>query len=668
MISRRLLFVLLACSPLLLTTTLRTASQSQTKSETELGTITFETTQGNVRVYLPGAIAAGDTISGTVTTEPTGKTEKDKQKNGRALNGLVIQFETQRWQVSSDLIQGLLIRPEITRPQLILLDEHGKQIDIATIPVTPAPITNTTPNFMIPLLAQSGRPLLITGPFDGDSSNTKVQIGGTDGKVIAESPRSAVVEIPGTVVGPNNINVNDNGHSATGNFRAIKIDLTAPKTSLMKGESTELHVEVQGLQGITQPVPVQLQNQTPQNINITGGNTQNIVIQPSQVTTGGTFNWSTNIVATGSGGFNITGTIPSTPSTTPGPSPVTSKPTATLTPVPTLPPSGPAVSPAPSPVPVTPARSSPQVFPTPTDEERFNNSFTKEDTDCCKKFLNQNDAFEISDGKGNSFRIFRNTLSMKIDGQDYEWQFTQDGKPFYIEWMFCHLNDHMIISQLSQVMIQRVKGGSSSETTNTTNISLHGPYRDEKSSRPSYGLFFTSQKAGTNTKEYSISFTMDAEFCTWSCQLLAEGKTEEFRTAPPRSAATVYNALLQATGLPTGPGEYRQQAWWNGMYSYFFEIADCCRWYRDQGDDNGMQDCERAYLLWRARLLSVLGQMRPNANADDRKLIDAMTDSLKEEHPDNEQLIKIQQAFDNLHLRYGTKVPSEIRKQILNHP
>src|SRR5262249_37137496 len=157
------------------------------------------------------------------------------------------------------------------------------------------------------------------------------------------------------------------------------------------------------------------------------------------------------------------------------------------------------------PSPTAVPRTGPQVSPTPTDEERFGSSFTKEDTDCCKKFLNGN-VFEVSDGKGNGFKIFEDTLTMNIDGKEYQWKFTQDGQPFYIEWMFCHLNDHMIISQLSQVMIQRVKGGNMDEKAGTTSVSLHGPYRDEKSIRPNYGFQFMSQKVGTDTKEYAVTF------------------------------------------------------------------------------------------------------------------------------------------------------------------
>lgn len=312
MIPRRLLFVSFSLALILsLQPTPTTNSQMGALIESAVRTVILNAARGKIRISLPSDMEAGDTISGTVIVEPAGKTEREKQKNADELNGYVIEVNTKHWPVSGGVMR-FVIPPTLARPpDIILRDAKGNKVDSAPLPVAPAPKTTTTPSFVIPQLGQSGDPISITGPFDGDSSNTKVQVGGAPAKIVAESPRNVIIETPGTVVGPSKIAVDENGQQSTGNFRALKIDLTAPKTSLLRGESTELHVEVQGLEGITEPVPVQLQNQTPSNINLTGGNTQNIVIQPSQVTPGGTFNWSTNITGVSSGGFTITGTVPS---------------------------------------------------------------------------------------------------------------------------------------------------------------------------------------------------------------------------------------------------------------------------------------------------------------------------------------------------------------------
>lgn len=676
MIPRRLQLAFLFCALFTLSVILapfisaQNNSTGSSQSSGGLRIVTLATSQGDVKVSLPDDIRAGDTISGTVIPEPKGKDPKEKKENLGRLEAYVVEIANRSAKVADGKIENIKLPDSAQNAELILSDEKGKQLARALMALGRLAAAVASDRFSFPELGQSGMPFPINGPFDGNLANTTVKIRDANGTVIAESPRVAIVSIPQNLVGPTNIEIQDNGTNTSGNFRALKIDLTAPKTSLLRGESTELHVEVQGLEGIRQPVQVQLQNQTPQNINITGGNRQTIPIQPSQVTTGGTFNWSTNVTGTGTGGFNITGTIPTGVTTTPSPSPVTSKPTPTptLTPVPSLPPpSVPAVSPAPSPSPVRPPRTSPQVFPTPTDEERFNNSFTKADTDCCKKFLNPDGAFAVSDDKGNGFKIFRNKLTMKIDGKEYEWEFTQDGKPFYVEWMFCHLNDHMIISQLSSVMIQRVKGGSANEKGGTTSVSLHGPYPDEKSRRPSYGFLFGSQKMETDVKEYTVSFIMDAETCAWSCQLFAEGNVKEFRTNPARSTNAIFNALNQSVGIPTGATAYQQQAWWNAMYSYFFEIEDWYLWLNGTDSDD-LRDTNENYNLWRTKLKSAIEQMLQTAAAEDKSLINQMVGLLENEHPSPEQIKQIGQKFDDLHLRYGTKVPPEMRNQILRRP
>jgi hypothetical protein len=329
MVSRRLLFVSLSLAlSTLLISVQRSGSSAQTRQDGGIYTATLQTRQGTVKVNLPGDMAAGDTISGTVIAEPAGKTDKDKQQNAGVLEGYVIELEKQKFPVSGGVIQRVHLVPAVSAPLLILFDSKGKQIAVTPIVVLPsAPAAPSTVN--LPALGQTGRPLQIPGPFDGNSANTKAKIGGTDAKVIAESPRQLVVETPRNVVGPTEIKVTENGSATTGPFRNLKIDLTAPKTSLLKGESTELHVQVSGLEGITQPIPIQLQNQSPSTVNLAGGNTQTIPIQPSQVTTGGIFNSTRVLTGVQNGSFNITATvITSSGSThTPGPQ---SSPSATL--------------------------------------------------------------------------------------------------------------------------------------------------------------------------------------------------------------------------------------------------------------------------------------------------------------------------------------------------
>ena len=171
------------------------------------------------------------------------------------------------------------------------------------------------PGFNIPPLGQQGRNVIITGPFDGDSSNTSFRrdieknpenVSAGFG-LLAESPRKAVFQSPTDVTGQTEVTVRDGDKQTTGNFRNLGIKLSAPKTSLMKGESTELKVEVQGLEGIKQSVPLTIASQGV--ITMTGGNYQPLTIQPAEVGADGSYSTTRGITGLQAGGWTATATV-----------------------------------------------------------------------------------------------------------------------------------------------------------------------------------------------------------------------------------------------------------------------------------------------------------------------------------------------------------------------
>lgn len=176
--------------------------------------------------------------------------------------------------------------------------------------ITPDP--KITPRLNIPGLGQTGRRIVITGPFDGDSSNTKLdwknnENGSGNVGLIAESPRKAVFVAPSNVTGPIELHLTEGKTQTTGNYRNVGINLTAPKTSLLKGEKTTLRVEVNGLQGLTQPVPLTLESRGV--ITMEGGIYQPLVIQPSQVGPDGRFTTERGITGVQTGGWTATATV-----------------------------------------------------------------------------------------------------------------------------------------------------------------------------------------------------------------------------------------------------------------------------------------------------------------------------------------------------------------------
>ena len=71
-------------------------------------TYRFSSNEGNILVYLPTDIRAGDTISGLVVADPAGKTDAERQKNGDTLSGQVVEIENVKAKVNTGKVQFIL--------------------------------------------------------------------------------------------------------------------------------------------------------------------------------------------------------------------------------------------------------------------------------------------------------------------------------------------------------------------------------------------------------------------------------------------------------------------------------------------------------------------------------------------------------------------------------
>ncbi len=249
-----------------------------TPSANPQGTVTVElkTDKGKVRVILPDDMRPGDTISGTVTAEP------GPVKPGNAVEGEVIEIKT----VEGEVVASKKIGPSsggepltFTVPQgasSLTLSCTGKHIPAVqfTINTNSSGLPAQPGSFAPPRLGQTGRPLSIPGSFDGNAANTNVNIGGKSIPVIAESPRQAVTQIPAdTPTGPSNLTIREgDGNPQTSTCNIVAIELKADKLNLMKGETTNLHISVTGLEGLKDNsgnIKLQIENASPQTVTLT---------------------------------------------------------------------------------------------------------------------------------------------------------------------------------------------------------------------------------------------------------------------------------------------------------------------------------------------------------------------------------------------------------------
>jgi hypothetical protein len=320
--------------------------------------VTVDTAQGRVTIKLPDDIRTGDTISGTMTVEPKGASDEERAKNSTAVKSRVVRLLLTRARKpdeapkpmqsapvtltvplsggSTSTVQtsrgpGNATRLEflVTAPSDFALAPEVRKIadaefGSAVVPVDANPSATTDPKpgsrFIIPPLGQTGRPVVITGPFDGKSSNTDVKLteptvfkktstyqDGIALPVIAESPRKAVIELPVELTGPAQISVSEGGVQTSGSLRNVGVNLTAQKTNLLRGERTSRTVVVSGLQGIETPVRLTLTVNGV--ITMQGGPQQELTIQPSQVGADGTYSTTREITGVQPGAWGAKATI-----------------------------------------------------------------------------------------------------------------------------------------------------------------------------------------------------------------------------------------------------------------------------------------------------------------------------------------------------------------------
>lgn len=291
--------------------------QATTSAGDGLRTVTFDTSSGKIYVRLPDDMRAGDTISGTLVSEPRGGTEAERAGNLDALKGYQVNVGGQKVTAPEGSFKWVVPSHSI-KPIIIIDVGSGKELANAPVPAQPAAPAGTSGTYQFPVLGQQGRPVEIHGPFDGDSSNTTLRFvppGRTETVVngsgpvrpLAESPRKIVFQSPVDLNGLAEIVLSERGTETRAPYRNVSVRLSAPKTNLMRGERTTLTVEVGGLDGIKEDVPLQLDARGV--ITMDGGSFQNLRIRPQEVRPDGRYTTTRDITGRQAGGFNVTATV-----------------------------------------------------------------------------------------------------------------------------------------------------------------------------------------------------------------------------------------------------------------------------------------------------------------------------------------------------------------------
>lgn len=293
-------------------------------TEKGLTTVQFDLPQGIIKVMLAGDIRQGDIISGTIAIEPAGNTEKQKARSLEEL--LKSKLKAGDPNDPAQVSEGLLKRYQ-SSPGHITISTEVKSLPFAvtltdagnmniSIPVkTDQPYSDdllTVAGCAIPMQVLAGSPLRVTGPFDGDMSNTKCTVNGSDLPVIAESPRGCFVTIPSTAAGENTIKASENGKAlCERKISAVDMNVRSGKLSLKKGEQTYVEVQVTGLNTLTDTATLTIVNLSEAVVQMQPANKVIIALIPDSISDGNfTKRFTIQSIKTGNFSVNVNLDLP----------------------------------------------------------------------------------------------------------------------------------------------------------------------------------------------------------------------------------------------------------------------------------------------------------------------------------------------------------------------
>lgn len=186
--------------------------------------VTFNTSHGDIKVFLPDDMAGGDTVSASIFAYPEGA------NNSSVLNSYKIHTDVQSASVQEGRITINIPRNMSgSSLRVTLRDESNREISYSSAAVklpdsfTDGPETPTPFDFETPLIGQAGRLIEIKGPFDGDFSTTELTIGGKPAHVISESPRKLIFEAPPGLSGSAEIVLNEKGVLVKRPFTSLRV-------------------------------------------------------------------------------------------------------------------------------------------------------------------------------------------------------------------------------------------------------------------------------------------------------------------------------------------------------------------------------------------------------------------------------------------------------------
>lgn len=284
----------------------------------------FQLPEGVIRLQLPGDLAVGETVSGTLSLEVAGPSAKKRDKNARRLAELSLVVGGARGRVEVSEVGPLAVCGSLAGPgemalpvgcdrgglggplaiPVLLEDARGRSLAEARVPVAASPESGGLGTTYLPV-ALAGQPLLLHGGFDGRFATTRVTLGGSEARRLAESPRRLVVESPPNEIGETRLVLEELGGRLEGPLRNLAVFLEVAKPMLQPEERTILRLQLHGLAGLEAPLPLTLAARPAGVVRFERGPRERLLIDPTEPQAGGVYPWIGTLVGIRTAPFRI---------------------------------------------------------------------------------------------------------------------------------------------------------------------------------------------------------------------------------------------------------------------------------------------------------------------------------------------------------------------------
>jgi hypothetical protein len=298
--------------------------RAEVLAEDGLLTARFQLPEGVVRLRLPGDLAVGETVSGTLSLEVAGLGAKKRDKNARRLAEMSLVVGGARGRVEVSEIGPLAVCGSLAGPAetalpvgcdrgglggplvipVLLEDAKGRPLAEARVPVAVSPESGGLGTTYLPV-ALAGQPLVIHGGFDGRFATTRVTLGGSEVRRLAESPHRLVVESPPTEVGETLLVLEELGGRLEGPLRNLTVFLEISKPLLEPEERTILRLQLHGLADLEAPLPLTLVARPAGVVRFERGTREQLLIDPAEPQAGGVYPWIGTLVGIRTAPFHI---------------------------------------------------------------------------------------------------------------------------------------------------------------------------------------------------------------------------------------------------------------------------------------------------------------------------------------------------------------------------